>query len=269
MEPASPLTYLSTSPLPSIPSNLPTSPNQSEESTPCQRSRKRPSRHRRRSTLSKSPSPSTASFPSAPVSDSPSVSSSVDSSHSSTSVRSIKRRKRIPEVDKLIDIIDRLKDLRWDIADFLRAICKHSGNHRFRRNHSRFLKYANEELPGTEDFSHRLGQRRVSRLMEVRCWDWTRTALRQEIKALASSPSFGPFQPPAEPAEFGSPSQIKGCGDTIQVLTPRWLELLDAAATERVSLEASVPQSIQPAGRHTLILGLLCYKMRPNKSTNI
>ncbi len=93
--------------------------------------------------------------------------------------------------------------------------------------------------------------------------------MRQEIKALASSPSFGPFQPPAEAAEFGSPSQIKGCGDTIQVLTPRWLELLDAAATERVSSEASVPQRIQPAGRHTLILGLLCHKMRPNKSTNI
>ncbi len=251
----SPLTVLSTSPL----SSPATSPSRSPNRTGARgRKRRSPPATASSSTHSTLPSQSSSSS-----------SSSTQSSSTSSSTRGTKRRRRISEFEKLVYILQQLKDLRWTIKDLLSAICTNSSKHRIRKAQGQFLDFAYTDLIKDDDFLRLLGQQRKAAFTEGRPWGWAMETLRQEIRAIASKPSLCKFQQPSVTSDLGSVDAVRKIAATIKEVAPRWLELIEVASDDSFVAKDVDVQSVSPAGCHAVILALLCHKLRPNRANNL
>ncbi len=180
-----------------------------------------------------------------------------------------KRRRRMPDYDKLLDILQRLKDMRWNVRDFLSTLVNNSGRHKVRRAQTLFLDFAYMEFPTDENFSRRIGPLRKSTFMDKHCWRWIMDALGQEIKALAAHPAFASFQPTSQTTDFGSLESITQTAAVIKNLAPRWLELIETVCVDGQRGTPIDIASLTSTGPHVIMLALLCHKFRPNKANNI
>jgi len=58
----------------------------------------------------------------------------------------------MPDYDKLLDILQRLKDMRWNVRDFLSTSVNNSGRHKVRRAQTQFLDFAYMNLAYAESY---------------------------------------------------------------------------------------------------------------------
>ena len=138
------------------------------------------------------------------------------SSSSSSLNRSIKRRRRFTQEERLSEVLEKLRKLWWSVQGFLAALCKNRARHRVPVAQKQFLDFAYNRLPKDKQFSKLVGQERKSTVLSEWGWVWVVDTLRVEINALATHPAFGLFKPPSDGAEVGSLEFIKQAASAIE-----------------------------------------------------
>lgn len=180
-----------------------------------------------------------------------------------------KRRRRLNDYEKVLEILNVIRDMNWTMKDFLFALQKYSDKHTIRKARSQFFDYAYCSIPNSTDFSKCLGPKRTDSLLN--CWAWKTITeqLRCEIKALAEDELFGLFFTPTKTDRLGSLKGLQQVEIIIRKLAPRWLNIIYGACQEFSSCQTfETLQTSFFVKRCVIILAALAHYMRPNRSTN-